>query len=146
MEKKLVNVQEEIKKNEKKLEAIQVGKIFAPLSGMLMFLLATYSGMLIATCSLVIIAVAYGLFSKALKDKNIDLGDTKDWLEKSDIVFILCLLSFPCAIALSSVTGPTIIKIISFLTVPTVMLLSIFSIEKDIKKRIVKLNEEEKSH
>lgn len=142
MEKKMVNIEEKVKKEEVKLEAIRYAKIIAPISAMLMFLVAAYFGEIIAVCTVLLLILGYSFCSNIIAKKNPELAGTKENPNKMDYAFILCLVSTSCGFAANFVSGIAAVRIIAFLVAPVTTLIALFIVEKDINAKIAKLKKE----
>lgn len=145
MEKKQVSIEEKIEEYQIKLEAIKISKIIAPLLAISMFILTFYIGITISSISVSILILAYGLFSKSLKNENIDLRGSKRKLKRMD--YILALNTFPIvtAVALNNIDWSNVARIVCFIIAPILSLAVVLYMEKHVKDLSSKLNKEKEN-
>lgn len=145
MEKKQVSIEEKIEEYQIKLEAIRISKIIAPLLAIAMFILTFYIGTTISSISVSILILAYGLFSKSLKNENIDLRGSKRKLKRMD--YILALNTFPIvtAVALNNIDWSNTARIVCFIIAPIFSLAVVLYMEKHVKDLSSKLKKEKEN-
>lgn len=144
-EKKQVSIEEKIEEYQIKLEAIRISKIIAPLLAIAMFILTFYIGITISSISVSILILAYGLFSKSLKNENIDLREPKRKLKRMD--YILALNTFPIvtAVALNNIDWYNTARIVCFIIAPILSLAVVLYMEKHVKDLSSKLKKEKEN-
>ena len=140
MEKRQVNIEKRNEEYQIKLEAIRISKIIAPLLAIATFILTFYIGITISSISVSILILAYGLFSKSLKNENIDLKGSKRKLKRMD--YILALNTFPIvtSVALNNIDWSNTARIVSFILAPVLSLAVVLYMEKHVKDINSKLN------